>query len=82
MTVLEKIAAYENVVGLDKRVKPAGSEYWPLIGWYLAAKHKEEGKPNILDSSTVKPLYFFTGWAIHLPFLIVGLSYLAHSFKL
>ncbi|MEK6830255.1 MAG: hypothetical protein AABY15_09130 [Nanoarchaeota archaeon] len=80
MKALEKIAA--NEITADYRGRPDGAQFWPVLGLYFAKKHEVEGIPTILDSSTVKPVYFFGAWTEHISFLIFGLSYLTYLLKL
>ena len=82
MEVLEKIAVSEEIIttAIDHRGKPErNSEYWPIIGLILAKIHQRQGKITILDSSKIKPKYFFRGVAAHVPALIVGLSYIGSN---
>ena len=62
---ISEIFDFEKSKKLDLRGKPNFSEYWPVIGLYFAKRDENKERANILDSSTVKPVYFFTGWAVH-----------------
>ena len=82
MTYLERIAINDSMIeaATDNRGKPErNSEYLPIIGLVLAKIHQEQGRITILDSSKIKPKYFFRGVIVHIPAIIFGLSYLASN---